>query len=237
MAKVAQLDRVDDDPYRLARETYNDRYADLGAGKRNWQFAALGFFLVAVMTSAIGIIQVRQVKQIPYVVAVDRSDGYAFTIPLPMSSSNTSIDLRTIEQNEVAAFIRHARTIDADTVGEDALLRDVKAHVRGQADRFLADYYTDYAHRPYLVARDHSTLVTIASLIGVGLHSWQCRWTETRFDRQGHTLRGEGPERWVALIHTVVEPQDGNALTNPAGVFIDVIQWTREDLPGEEGQH
>jgi type IV secretion system protein VirB5 len=233
MAAATQLP-PDNDVYLAARQEYSDRYANLATGKRNWQFASLGFFLVAVMTSAIGIIQVREVKQIPYVVAVDRGDGYAITIPTPMSASNTSIDIRTIEQNEVAAFIRHARTIDADVAGEDALLRDVKAHVRGQADRFLADYYTDYAHRPYLVARDHSTLVTIASLINVGPHSWQCRWTETKFDRQGHQL-AEMPEHWVALIHTVVKPQDGNALTNPAGVFVDVLQWTREDLP--EAQH
>jgi type IV secretion system protein VirB5 len=236
MATAAQLPPIDDDhAYLAARQEYSDRYADLAAGRRNWQFAALGFFLVAVMTLAIGIIQVRQVKQVPYVVAVDRGDGYAIIIPTPMSASNTSVDLRTIEQNEVAAFIRHARTVDADVAGENALLQDVKAHVRGQADHFLADYYTDYAHRPYLVARDHSTLVTISSLIGVGSHSWQCRWTEQHFDRQGHPVLGDKPEHWVALIHTVVNPQDGNTLTNPAGVFVDVLQWTREDLP--EGQH
>ena len=161
-------DAIDVDPYRHARAEYADRYADLAAGKRNWQLAALGMFALAAMSATVSIIQVRQVKRIPYVVAIDRSDGYAITIPTPMSSSNTSIDLHTIEQNEVAAFIRHARTIDGDVAGEDALLRDVKAHVRGQADHFLADYYTDYAHRPYLVARDRSTHVTIASLIGVG---------------------------------------------------------------------
>jgi type IV secretory pathway TrbF-like protein len=236
VAVITELPAHDGDPYRRARAEYADRYADLAAGKRNWQLAALGMFALAAMSATVSIIQVRQVKRIPYVVAVDRSDGYAITIPTPMSSSNNSIDLRTIEQNEVAAFIRHARTVDADVAGEDALLRDVKAHVRGQADHFLADYYTDYTHRPYLVARDHSTFVTIASLIGVGPHSWQCRWTETRFDRQGHQLLGERPEHWVALIHTVIKPQDGNPLTNPAGVFVDVLQWTREDLPGEVRQ-
>lgn len=236
MAAITRLPARDADAYAEARAEYADRYADLAAGKRNWQLAALGMFVLAAMCAAVSIIQVRQVKRIPYVVAVDRSDGYAITIPTPMSPSNTAIDLRTIEQNEVAAFIRHARTIDADVAGEDALLRDVKAHVWGQADHFLADYYTDYAHRPYLVARDHSTLVTIASLIGVGAHSWQCRWTESKFDRLGHPVLGEKPEHWVALIHTVIKPQDGNALTNPAGVFVDVLQWTREDLPNE-GQH
>src|SRR5262245_47000556 len=108
MAAATELPRDhDDDLYRAARQEYSDRYANLAAGKRNCQVAALGMFTLAVMSAAVAIIQVRQVKQIPYVVAVDRGDGYAITIPTPMSASNTSIDLKTIEENEVAAFIRH----------------------------------------------------------------------------------------------------------------------------------
>jgi type IV secretory pathway TrbF-like protein len=59
MSNPAQLPQIDDDPYRHARAEYTDRYADLAAGKRNWQFAALGFFLVAAMSMTVNIIQVR----------------------------------------------------------------------------------------------------------------------------------------------------------------------------------
>jgi type IV secretory pathway TrbF-like protein len=38
-------------------------------------------FALAAMSATVSIIQVRQVKRIPYVVAIDRSDGYAITIP------------------------------------------------------------------------------------------------------------------------------------------------------------
>ena len=60
-----------DDEYVEARREWPDRYSDLAAGKRNWQLAALGFFLIAAMTSAAAIIQVRQVKRIPYLVQMD----------------------------------------------------------------------------------------------------------------------------------------------------------------------
>ena len=43
MAKLAQLQPIDDDPYRHAREVYNDRYANFAAGKRNWQLPRLAF--------------------------------------------------------------------------------------------------------------------------------------------------------------------------------------------------
>jgi type IV secretory pathway TrbF-like protein len=51
-----------DDEYLAARREWRDRYSDLAAGKRDWQLAALGFFLIAAMTSAATIIQVRQVS-------------------------------------------------------------------------------------------------------------------------------------------------------------------------------
>ena len=47
MAKLAQLQPIEDDPYRHAREVYNDRYANLAAGKRNWQMAAFCAFALA----------------------------------------------------------------------------------------------------------------------------------------------------------------------------------------------
>ena len=71
MASITELPARDADPYRGARAEYADRYADLAAGKRNWQLATLGMFALAAMSATVSIIQVRQVKRIPYVVAVD----------------------------------------------------------------------------------------------------------------------------------------------------------------------
>jgi len=61
---MAALPR-NDQPYAQALAEYADRYADLAAGKRNWQIAALGKFALAAMSATVSIIQVRQVKRIP----------------------------------------------------------------------------------------------------------------------------------------------------------------------------
>jgi len=37
MAAITEFPVQDTDPYRRARAEYADRYADLAAGKRNWQ--------------------------------------------------------------------------------------------------------------------------------------------------------------------------------------------------------
>ncbi len=127
---------------------------------------------------------------------------------------------------EVAAFIRVARTVDTDMAGEDALLKYMKAHVRCAADHFLGDYFE--AHNPHIAAREHSTSVTIASLTPVGPHSFQVRWTETHFDRQGHRILSDVPEHWIALLKTEIHP-GADVLTNPAGVYVVALSWTPED--------
>ena len=121
MAEITQLPQRDDDPYLAARQEYSDRYANLAAGKRNWQFAALGFFLVAVMSLAVSIIQVRQVKRIPYVVEADARTGYIITMPQPLAPSSTTVSINTIEQATIAEFIQDARSAIADFAGEDTL--------------------------------------------------------------------------------------------------------------------
>ena len=226
-SKISQLQPIDDDPYRHAREAYSDRYADLAAGKRNWQIATLGAAALCGLSLSANVIQARQVKQLPYVVLADRS-GYGITVPEPLTPSATSISMDTIERYEVAAFIRAARTIDTDMAGEDALLKYVKTHARGAADHFLGDYFE--SHNPHIAAREHSTSVTISSLMSVGPHSWQCRWTETHFDPQGHSIQGDKPEHWIALLKTEIHPS-ADALTNPAGVYVVALSWTPEDAP------
>ena len=216
--------------YAEARGEWQDRYADLAQGKRNWQFAALGFFLVAVMTSAIGIIQVRQVKRIPYLVQADPTGAIVTTIP-QLSPSSAVIPLNKVEIAIVAEFIRHARTVIADTAGEDSLLLWVKAHARGPADRFLGIYYEDGIHNPHLVAHQHSVAVTISSIVPIGPHSYQVRFVEQYLDRNGLRIEGMADSHWVALVHTQISSDPGQDLNNPAGITIVGLQWSPENLP------
>src|SRR5215469_16755690 len=175
------------DEYAEARREWRDRYSDLAAGKRNWQCAALGFFLIAVMTSAAAIIQVRQVKRIPYLVQMGPGGAIVTTIP-QLSPSSAAIPLSRIELATVAEFIRDARTVIADSAGEDSLLLWVKAHARGPADRFLGSYFGDGIHNPDLIAKEHSVAVTVTSLVPIGPHSYQVRFVERYFDRNGFRM-------------------------------------------------
>jgi type IV secretion system protein VirB5 len=231
MAAMTQLpDNDQADAYLAARQEYSDRYANLAAGRRNWQLVALGFFLLAVLTSVISIIQVRQVKRIPYVVEADARTGYIITVPQPLRPSSTTVSIDTIEQATVAEFIQDARNVVADFAGEDTLLNFVKYHARGAAAGFVGKYYEDGVHNPHTIALQHSTSVTISSLVRIAPHYFQVRFIESYRDKNGMSIDGEPDTHWMALVHTQIHPAD-DVIRNPAGVYVVDLQWAPEQLP------
>jgi type IV secretion system protein TrbF len=222
MASAIQLPS---DEYTEARREWRDRYADLAQGKRNWQCAALGFFLIAAMTSAIAIIQVRQVKRLPYVVQEDPT-GAIVTILPQLSPSSSVIPIAKIERAVVAQCIRDARTAIDDFAGENMLLAYLQAHVRSPADRYVEAYISE--HNPHLVARKHSVNVIITSLVQLGPHAWQVRWIEQCLDHNGMRDPNAPPTHWVGLVRTRIVGQPGDELANPEGIVITNWQWAPE---------
>jgi type IV secretion system protein TrbF len=230
MASAIQLPS---DEYTQARREWRDRYADLAQGKRNWQCAALGFFLIAAMTSAIAIIQVRQVKRLPYVVQEDPTGAIVTMLP-QLSPSSTVIPMAQIERAVVAQCIRDARTAIDDFTGENMLLAYLQAHVRAPADRYVEAYIN--AHNPHIVARKHTVNVIITSLVQLGPHSWQVRWIEQYLDHDGMRDQNSPDTHWVALVKTRLVAHPGGDLSNPEGVVVVAWQWAPETVAGITAQ-
>jgi type IV secretion system protein VirB5 len=224
MASAIQLPS---DEYTEARREWRDRYADLAQGKRNWQCAALGFFLIAALTSAIAIIQVHQVKRLPYVVQADPTGAIVTMLP-QLSPSSTVMPMAKIERAVVAQCIRDARTAIDDFTGENLLLAYLQAHVRAPADRYVEAYLND--HNPHVVARQHSVNVIITSLVQLGPHSWQVRWIEQYLDHSGRRDPNSPDTHWVALVRTRLVSQPGDDLSNPEGVVVVAWQWAPETV-------
>ena len=102
-------------PYVEARHEWDERYADLVLGKRNWQIAA-GGLLAATLTLASGIVWLStRSRYIPYVVEVDKL-GYALTVPQPLTPASASDVATRMQRYELAAFIRDARSVSNGTV-------------------------------------------------------------------------------------------------------------------------
>lgn len=228
-------DEAPEDAYRLGRREWADRYANLAAGKRNAQLTALGLMILCGLSLTGNLVQLRQKKQIPYLVEADPRTGYVITMPQPLTPSSTTISIDAIEQATIAEFIQDARDTVADFTAEDTLLQFVKSHARGPAQKFLGQYYEDGVHNPHKIAQQHTISVTIESLVPIGPHSFQVRFVESYRNKDGMSIDGEPDSHWVALVHTEIHPGD-DVVRNPAGVYIVALQWAPEVLPQVQAQ-
>lgn len=216
-------------PYVQGWREWDERYADLVIGKRNWQIAAGGLLAATIILAAGMVWLSARSRYVPYVVVTDRL-GQAMTIPEPLTPASMPVVAARMERFEVEAFIRDARSVSSDPAVEQERLGSLHAHARGAADRFLDDYYhsDDFAHNPFQIARKDTISVRIDSILQLSARSYQVRWTEEARDLNGVTA---GPTmQWEAVLQTEINPPATSdaIVSNPLGFYVTNITWTEQ---------
>ena len=214
--------------YLNARREWDERYADLVLGKRNWQIAFGGLMLLALVL-ALGFVSMSaRTKVIPYVVEVDKL-GYAMTIPTALNASNVPSTVERMKRYEVAAFIRNARSVSTDPAVEQFMLDDLLAHARGAANKFLDAYYhaDDFAENPFQLSKHRTVTIQVESILQVSSLSYEVRWSEIAHDLSGAAL---GTTHWEALLETEVAPPASSevVISNPLGFYVTRLSWAAQ---------
>src|SRR5438445_8406911 len=93
-------------PYVAARRDWDERYADLVLGKRNWQLAAGGLLALSLILASGTVWLSTRSPYIPYVVEIDKL-GYALTIPHPLTAS---VHPNVIERMDATRLPRSSAT-------------------------------------------------------------------------------------------------------------------------------
>jgi type IV secretion system protein VirB5 len=215
-------------PYVQGWREWDERYADLVVGKRNWQLAAGGLLIMGLILAGGMVWLSGRSKYIPYVVEVDRL-GYGMTVAQPLTPASVPDVTARMERFEVAAFIREAREVSSDPQVEQQQLNSLLAHARGAADRFLDEYYhVDTAHNPFQIAQKQTVSVQIDSILRLSPKSYQVRWTEQTRDLNGAAIGA--PNHWEAQLQTEITPpaSDDAIISNPLGFYVDQISWTEQ---------
>ena len=216
-------------PYLESRREWDERYADLVLGKRNWQITAGGLLALSLILASGIVWLTTRSRYIPYVVEVDKL-GYALTVPQPLTPSAVSDVTTRMQRYEVAAFIRNARAVSSDPQVEHEMLNSLLAHARGAADRFLDQYYHSdgFTHNPFKIAEKQTVSVQINSILQLSAQSYQVRWTEVQSDLNGVALGS--PTHWEAQLQTRIVPpnSDDAILSNPLGFYVTQISWTQQ---------
>jgi type IV secretion system protein VirB5 len=215
--------------YAEGWRAWDERYADLVVGKRNWQLAATGLLVVSIILAAGLAWLSSRSRYVVYAVQVDKL-GYALTQAQPLTPAAAPDMIDRIERYEVASFIRQARTVTSDAQVEQQQLNSLLTHTRGAADRFLDEYYhsDNAAHNPFQIAQKETVSVQISSILQLSPKSYDVRWTEVRRDLNGAALGM--PTHWEAELETeIVPPREADTIvSNPLGFFVDRISWTEQ---------
>ena len=117
-------------PYGQGWREWDERYADLVIGKRNWQIATFGLLLATIILAAGMIWLSARSRYVPYVVVTDRL-GQAMTIPATLTPASMPVVAARMEHWEVGAFIRDARSVSSDAAVEQERLASLHGHARG----------------------------------------------------------------------------------------------------------
>ena len=220
---------MSENPYVEARREWDERYADLVLGKRNWQIAAGGLLALSLILAGSNAWLISRSRYVPYVVAVDKL-GYALTVPQPLTPTSVPDVTARIQRYEVASFIRNARAVSSDVQVEQQMLNSLLAHTRGAADRFLDAYFhsDDFSHNPFKLAQKQTVSVQIDSILQLSPNNYQVRWSEQQRDLNG--LSTGAPTHWEAVLQTqIVAPNSEDAIvSNPLGLYVTQISWTEQ---------
>jgi type IV secretion system protein TrbF len=220
---------MNSNPYVEARREWDERYADLVLGKRNWQIAAGGLLLLSLILAGGVVWQSTRSRFIPYVVEVDKL-GYGLTVPKPLIPSTDPALVDRMERYELASFIRNSRSVSSDPSAEQHMLNDMLAHAKGAADKYLDEYFhsDNFAHNPFKKAEHQTVAVQIDSILELSAHSFQVRWTEQARDRTGATI--DAPTHWEAALQTQIAPpgSDDAIVNNPLGFYVTQISWAEQ---------
>jgi type IV secretion system protein VirB5 len=220
---------MESNPYLEARREWDERYADLVLGKRNWQIAASGLLLLSlILASGIVWLNTRS-RYVPYVVEVDKL-GYALTVPHPLTRASVPDVTARIQRYEVAAFIHNARSVTSDPQVEHQMLNSLLAHARGAAERFLDAYYhsDSFTHNPFKLAEKQTVTIQIESILQLSSSSYQVHWSEQQRDLNGVVVGA--PSHWEAILQIQISPpsSDDAIVSNPLGFYVTQISWTEQ---------
>lgn len=210
-------------PYQRAGQLWDERIGSVRVQARNWRLMAFGGLVLSSAMSAALIWQSLQSRVTPYIVEVDRL-GEARSVSVA-TSDYTPTDPQITWH--LANFIRNVRTISLDPV---LMRRDWLAaydFVTPRGGQFLSGYARSAA--PFDRLGERTVTVQITSVVRASNQSFQVKWVETAFERGAET----GTERWTAILSIQSRtPRSVDTLrSNPLGIYIDAIDWSRELEP------
>jgi type IV secretion system protein TrbF len=212
-------------PYQRAAQVWDDRLGSARSQAKNWRLMAFGSLALSVGLAA-GLVKVSSESRItPYVVEIDKLGQAQAVGPAERDWTPTDAEIAW----QLAHFIDDVRSLPLDPI---VLRHDWLEAYAFASDRAAATL-NDFARQtdPFKAIGERTTSVEVTSVVRASPESFQVKWTEQSF-RNGTPAR---MERWTCILTVAIRrPTTADVLrTNPLGLYVLALDWSRELNPGE----
>ncbi|CDX12209.1 Conjugal transfer protein TrbF [Mesorhizobium plurifarium] len=207
-------------PYQKAGQLWDERIGSSRVQARNWRLMALGCLALATGLSVGLVWQSMQSRVVPYVVEVDRFGEARAVAPAIQDYQPSDAQIAW----HLGRFIQNVRSISTDPVLVRQNWLAAYDFATDRAALFLNEYAK--ANDPFGQIGTRSVSVQVTSVVRASDSSFQVKWTEQIFERGSLA----GTTRWTAILTIVIRPPSNTEQlrSNPLGVFINAIDWSRE---------
>ncbi|MDL2315819.1 type IV secretion system protein [Desulfovibrio sp. OttesenSCG-928-A18] len=202
-------------PYLNGREEWLERYGSYISRAAQWRMVAFFCLILTGISITGNVIQVNQIKTVPYIIEVDKL-GKSNVVARADQASATP---RRLIQAEIAACISNWRTVTADVELQQKMIERLSFFMAGSAKGVLREWYE--VNNPYEIAKSGKLVhVEIKGLpLPVSSDSYRVEWVETVRSHAGVLLDSHAYEATVTIQ---INPPtvDAVLLRNPGGVYI-----------------
>ena len=211
-----------ENPYIAARREWMERYGDFIAQKHTWQIISMALLAALSLSVAGNVYQGSQSKIQPFLVEVNK---YGDPIGVRNAEKGEEANAKMVGA-QVARFIKLTRSVTTDGKVQKDWLKEAYGMATPNAAAFLNEYYRK--NDPFELARlGQRVTVTVQQPMPLSDKTMSVEWEEEKVGQQGELINRT---RYKALVPTskFVPETVEQLMGNPAGVLIDIPQWSQQ---------
>lgn len=209
-------------PYQKASEEWDNRIGSARVQAKNWRIMALSVTAVAfVLAGVIGFLSTRS-SVTPYVVEVS---GEGLVRAVGPATQTTYVPSQAVLKYFLSQFVTQVRSLPLDPVVAKDQWLSAYAYLRQSAANTLNEIAT--REQPLTRVGQETVSVQIKSVVPLSKESFQVRWEEQNFTKDGVPTGNKNMTGLFTL--ELVPPTDERMLkSNPLGLYIRQFHWSQE---------
>lgn len=205
-----------------ARKVWDEREGSAIVRAANWRYCAFGLIFLSILLTGGIIYQSEKATVTPFVVLLG-SDG------APIAAQQAAKSNYVPQEREIKYFLKEwvkkIRSIGSDPVRAKEDWVSAYSQLQGAAVTKMRDVMQQ--ENPTGRLGKETQQVEVQVVVPVSANTYQVRWIETSYSKEGKALDVRKMTGLFAIeIHT---PNDEKVImTNPLGLFIKDVSWSRE---------